>query len=731
MIIGVSKENNNRREAFFKAIFGDAHGYVCLATLTTEKRVHQDFFSYPEHLPSILEFINKNYSRKNVYFCPQLLKGRARTKENVATCTCLWADLDTCDPRLVEPKPSIVLETSPGRWQAFWLLDKKTDPLDAEDMSHRIAYKYKDYGCDQSGWDLTQWLRVPITYNMKYESPGEIPVVTLAEWTTDVYDINGPELKALVPVPGYEFVDEPMPNVTGMDADDILGKHRDHLGDLVFDLYNSTPQDKQWSQALWALEMTLLESGLTREETFVVCVKAKCNKFARDNLPMTHLWKDIGRAWTRVKHHQDQDKVGFALPVLLTEAEQVLVAGLPATFVERFTAWAKTRGDAAPQYFQAGALTILSHLLSSVVKLPTSFGVMTLNLWFMILADTTLTRKSTAMEMAMDLLITVDPDAILATDGSLEGLMTAIASRPNRSGIFWRDEFSGLLEAIKKKDYYAGMLEVLTKMYDGKYQKRILRKETIEVRDPILLVFCGGIRSRILEYMDREHVFSGFVPRFIFIEAESDISQFREIGPMTEDHDNTQSKLLMEIQRLKETFDADVVIHIGEQSVTSKKVWAAKLTPSAWQRYNQLEKSLVRMGVESNNPEMYTPLFDRLCKSALKTAVLLAASHKDPQAEDVIVQVEDVLHAISYMQDWMRYAVDVVDNVGLTLSERRIRMILNMVRKGNGISRGKVMQNLHLDAREMEWAAQTLDQRGLIRRVKNGKGELYFPALLS
>src|SRR6185503_18286841 len=175
------------------------------------------------------------------------------------------------------------------------------------------------------------------------------------------------------------------------------------------------------------------------------------------------------------------------------------------SFVERYIEWAKSLGDAAPQYHQAGAFTALSALLAGSVQLPTSFGVMKPNLWFMILADTTLTRKSTAMDIAMDLVMEIDDDVIMATDGSIEGLLTSLSTRPGKPSVFLRDEFSGLLEMITKRDYYAGIPELLTKMYDGKMQKRILRKESIEVRDPVLLVFAGGIKDKITGLLSFEH----------------------------------------------------------------------------------------------------------------------------------------------------------------------------------------------------------------------------------
>jgi hypothetical protein len=190
---------------------------------------------------------------------------------------------------------------------------------------------------------------------------------------------------------------------------------------------------------------------------------------------------------------------------LLTDEERSL-AEKSSTIVEEYIDWAKDLGDAAWQYHQAGAFVILSSLLAGSVRLPTSYGTVVPNLWFMILADTTLTRKTTAMDVAMDVIQEIDSDAVLATDGSIEGLFTSLSMRPGRPSVFLRDEFSGLLESMSRKDYYAGMAETLTKLYDGKFQKRVLRKETIEVRDPVLIVFAGGIRERVLGLLTHEHV---------------------------------------------------------------------------------------------------------------------------------------------------------------------------------------------------------------------------------
>jgi len=198
---------------------------------------------------------------------------------------------------------------------------------------------------------------------------------------------------------------------------------------------------------------------------------------------------------------------------------------------------------------------LLACLLAGSLRLPTSYGTVVPNLWFMILADTTLTRKTTAMDIAVDLIVEIDPDAILATDGSIEGLFQSLSTRPSRSSLFLRDEFSGLLEAMVKKDYYAGMAETLTKLYDGKFQKRVLRREVIEVRDPILNLFAGGIRTKIYELLRYEHVSSGFIPRFMFVAADSDITRLRPLGPPTERNVEARAAIITRLKDLVDHYD--------------------------------------------------------------------------------------------------------------------------------------------------------------------------------
>lgn len=723
-------------ETFFKHLLGPrVKGWVCIATLEpTGENFKERFFAYPDNLPDMMNYIDKYTPTHNVYFCPQLLRSPKRTKDNVVACTAAWADLDECDPSNMLVRPTIVVESSPLRYQAYWLFEDVFHAEPAQDISKRIAYYHSFQGADRSGWDLTQLLRVPGTFNKKPHY-GEA-VVKITEVNRNKYREEDfkkyPVVTNEVDVGEYPYPGEALDDRSG---EEILVKHEDTLPPQARFLFENTPDPEApegWSGSLWKLQMCLFEADLTREEVFLIARDAACNKYKRDNKPMAYLWIEVCRSWQR---HQENRKLLAAdnpedKPInLLTKEETARVQGV-RTFVEDYIDWAKSLGDAAEQYHQAGALIILSTLLSGSVRLPTSFGTMKPNLWFMILADTTLTRKSTAMDIAMDLIEEVDSSAILATDGSVEGLMGSLATRPGQPSVFLRDEFSGLLEAITKKDYYAGMAETLTKLYDGKLQKRVLKKEVIEVKDPTLILFAGGIKNKVCGLLTHEHVSSGFVPRFVFITAESDVERVQPLGPPTLRDTTGRDSILSTMRDLKARFfNEPRLMRTAEGRLVYEQPqsYNAELTPQAWQRYNDLERKMMQIALKSQQADILTPTYDRLCKSALKVSVLIAASRSDAGDGTVIVTVDDLLVAIKYVEEWTGYTNEVINNVGVTQSEREFEKILLAVVRDPGISRSKIMQRYHLTARNADYIFATLEQRGQIDRQKQGGTERLFP----
>lgn len=728
-MLAVSNEASDKRLVFFEAIFGELSGYVRLARVkyVGDKKVfNEDFLRWPEQTDLILDYANRWTMTHSVYYSPTLYNEPKGTKQHVGNSLVAWADLDSCSPNKVAEKPTIVLESSPNRFQALWRFDQPVTGYEAEDISRRIAYKYEEEGCDKTGWDLSQLLRIPFTINHKYTGGAltgpQVKVIAISDASYTLAELQG----LLPQVADYAKADIPMPDLADLpqSAEDVMQLHKLRLQPLAFHLFTEQPE-RDWSAALWQFEMFCIEAGMNREEVYVCARESACNKYKRDNISELQLWKEVCRAYLKFESNNSFLKPSRMEALLSDEDKRACLAD--RTLIDDYMDWAKTIGDAAPQYHQAGAFIILSSLLAGPVKLPTSFGVVLPNIWFMILADTTLTRKTTAMDLAIDLISEVDDQAMMATDGSIEGLFGALQFRPGRPSIFLRDEFSGLIEQMTKKDYYAGMAETLTKLYDGKFQKRILRRDVIEVRDPVLIIFAGGIRERILSLLQYEHIASGFLPRFVFITAESDLSRIRPLGPPTDSTLEGRSELVQRLTELHSFYTSAQSITVNDKVLAAPPEWKAQLTMPAWSLYNHYEASMMEAALKSREPDLITPMFDRLSKSGLKAAVLLACMRME---DKLVVEESDIMKAFSYVEYWRTCSIEVVENIGRSTSERVIQSVLRMIRKEDGCTRSEVMQRWHLDARSAESILMTLEQRGLLNRRKSGRTEWLYATVI-
>lgn len=713
------ESTEDQRRYFFQLTFGNqAEGYVCIAYLKhTDKKMYTSWFHYPTQLEEMLRSISDHCTQLvHVYYCPNLYeKPGHKDKQYIKTCTNIWADLDTCNPQNLLHEPTVLIQSSPGRYQAIWALDAPVEPSEAENVSLRLHYYHADQGADKSGWDLSQLLRVPYTPNYKYGGLNEAPIVGILHANKNKYRIsdfdNYPAVEAL------KFVEEEkdIPQLPDERAESIVERYAGKLPAHFYNMYHDHPTG-DWSAALWNLILCCVEAGMQRGETFLVAQAAACNKYRRDRRPETELWKDVIRGYVKnIERAKLIPTTTATIPKLLTD-EETRIAQSTETFIERYVDWAKALTDAPTQYHQAGAFIILSSLLSGNVVLPTSSGTINANMWFMLLANTTLTRKSTSMNIAMKLLYDVDERALMATDGSIEGILVGMADRPKQPSIFLRDEFSGLLEQIAHKDYMAGFAEQLTKLYDGDSLKRLLRKETIDIKDPVFIIYAGGVKDKTQMLLNEEMVLSGFIPRFVFITADQKPEALRPLGPPLEFDIEHREMIKNELIDLKNHYSQDTEItREGKIIGTMHKEFRATLTPEAWTRYNQYELALLQ-AAHASGLQYLIPVYLRLSVSTLKAALLISASRTREQT--VTVEVSDILHAIYYAQDWRIYVSEIVNGIGKTYDEKLMEKIYETVLKSNvAVSRGELMTMFKLDSKRAEVIFNTLTQRGWLMKM--------------
>lgn len=709
------------RVEFLDFIFADRPGWVYFATQEPFDRTtfRQFFFDWPNQRGEISTWLDMSAQTKNVWFCVSQLAEKKASKDNCLPGNIVWADLDEAKPDQIEPRPQVVIESSPNRWQSIWRLDQTIQPYQAEEYSRRLAYMLD---ADKSGWDMTQLLRVPFTKNMKYE---DTPEVKLVHAYTPTLPMEIFESLPTVPqsVPDPIETNYPLPKLeTLQDPTSIGYKYASHFRETgLTELLNRTPADSEdWSVSLWRILNLAFEAGCSREEVLSLAVVSGYNKYERDGRDITYLWRDVCKAEIKQRRIElllgDTEDRGLVMPELVDASK------LGRTIIDDYCEWAEEATDAVKAFHPLCAFMILSSLLAGNIKLEASYGTVRPHLWGMILGNSTLSRKTTAMNLAAAFITQLDRELIVASDGSAEGILTGLSTRSGQVSIFYKDEVTGLFDSIKKKEYLTGLPEIFTNLYDcPPYYTRRLRKETITVNSPLFMCFMGGIRDKMYELIDDQMILSGFMPRFLIVSGDADIKTIRTTGPPSPTNFVQRAELMTKFANLWETYHRTEKVEILGQMTAQDQMFEVILTDEAWTFNSEVEIKMAEAAQNTNEQMLSIPTFERLSRSMLKMACLLSAARQVPQERYVQCTLEDMQQAAKYMQAWGEHSIDLIQNCGHTVAQRTLSKILAYITGKPGVLRGEIMRHFHLSSRDMTEIQKTLEERGQVLISKEGK----------
>lgn len=232
--------------------------YFCLST-KSKSGTWKDWFFHRNDISQIAEFID-DHRGSDLYFCPHGFTEKRRRKSFAVRPNLLWSDMDEADPRHTKFKPSIAFESSPGRYVGLWILDGEM----TEEVNRRLTYLIDG---DVSGWDLTQVLRVPGTINYKYTSLPRTRIM----WT------DGPEYELKELSKALPAVEDEVENV---DAAEVYKRWEKKLPHWCRrELMHGKPAVGKRSEMLWKLGNVLIESGVDRDDAFILLKASPWNKF--------------------------------------------------------------------------------------------------------------------------------------------------------------------------------------------------------------------------------------------------------------------------------------------------------------------------------------------------------------------------------------------------------------------------------------------------------------------
>jgi putative DNA primase/helicase len=182
-----------RRETFAWQTFGDGKKDRALAQTRSDTLL----------LRTIAELDRLNRAGAGVFVAVNVTDGRGRKTNNVTAVRALFVDLDGAP---IEPvrawglQPHIIVESSPGKYHAYWRHDGSIALADFGRLQMKLAVKF---GGDRSVTDLPRVMRLPGSWHQKGKPVqvrianinDDAPAYSLADFEHALADVEVPERK--------------------------------------------------------------------------------------------------------------------------------------------------------------------------------------------------------------------------------------------------------------------------------------------------------------------------------------------------------------------------------------------------------------------------------------------------------------------------------------------------------------------------------------------------------
>lgn len=248
-------------QEFLEYVFeGSPKGYFALSLFKHNVPVKERFLEWPTQRKLLTDRDLLSTSKDgDLYFTPALFKVPSRQAEHALGAHVAWVDQDTLvtGPSTCPPAGLRVASGSAGHEHAYWRSERFLKPWEVERWNDKNALLL---GADKSGWDITQLLRLPGTFNWKTNPPKS---VIHLNGSGKVFEV--PTLEKLLPFGSFVHV-----------AD----LQKKPLDDYTQQLIDSTPSDR--SKAYWELGCRLRERDWLPSEirSLLELQDAKWGKFS-------------------------------------------------------------------------------------------------------------------------------------------------------------------------------------------------------------------------------------------------------------------------------------------------------------------------------------------------------------------------------------------------------------------------------------------------------------------
>jgi DNA-nicking Smr family endonuclease len=396
--------------------------------------------------------------------------------------------------------------------------------------------------------------------------------------------------------------------------------------------------------------------------------------------------------------------------------------------IDMYIDYASESTDAPSIYHRVLAYWIVSTVLGRYVRVITSYAPMGIrpNIWVILIGPSRIVRKTTAMRLATNIVREIAPQLLRKASFTPEALYEMCNELNPGDCIAWvKDEIGGFFRSLEKK-YMFGIRELLSSMYMGEGEERILRNLKLRIPDDLYVTSVATLPTPPHNYLTEEDFLSGFMNRWILVYA----MRREKYLPLL--HQSMRAEALRReiISKLKE-LDKSLSSIAPIISPTSQAI-------NKLQEYEQETERQIETIERIAPTSIFKEYLSETVQIFMKLAVLrrLARGDYDPSGL-IVLEREDVDRARQDLDMFIESARHVINDVQssprskpVLTEEKAIERVFNYISsKGEeGASYSELLVKLGILSKDLKEYVLTLmeQDRVICVRVHHGRGR---PAL--
>lgn len=692
----------------------------------------QKWYHAPEDFEQIVSDV-KQHSEFDVYVSPASYKAESRALENVDRVRTLWLDADTCELDNLRIEPTWKVTSSPGRWQAWWVLTEEVSATEAAYIVKKISYAHRHQGADVSSWAANKLMRIPGSVNSNHG----FPVQVKAETTGHVYTLSEiaeayADVEVSRPATRHRSEESNVEQPTDLpDYMTALAK----LPQKLLKLATAIPKpDANRSDLRYKLLCDLFRhDDLSYDEVLSIAWGAPASKkwSAEDPRGINGLKFEADKAVAEVSYEREKTEatprpleatssVGKAVK-LLAPAERKQAHEKP-NFIETYVDWANQKSNVNnTPYDVVNAWQFLSLIYGWKFYIPYENGDQFLNLYTVTLGQTTSGKSQSKKRLmkACNLFFKDDLSYNLGGNMSPEALASKLLDREDMASFINKDEVHGWLKSLvdPRGGYTTGLVEEFAELYDGwlpPVLRKSLKADSGKSAKVCVSMHLMGTPEEVIKVLTREMFKSGFLARFIWavgnprnVTQASVESKLREGPRAIEDSDEVLEQWIRNAHAMTD----------GRTLPIEMKRVVKRLDLAAWK--------LVQLVPETDaNYDILNPALTRLGDTMKKCAALIALADGTE-----VVEMSHALVAIEHAETWAENLLTIGAQISASEFEQACDEIEKFVesRPGKRVSGPTLFNRFKArNPRDFKVQLESLEARGVLMRDERNSRVAYF-----